>query len=182
MFGGTLSLFLFILSFYCITWLLMAIYDDAGGWWLVLELTCVEPVVFLTLYLWFLQSADSKVNANIFASTGVPFTLTTVQVSNIALTHTKRITVLGIVRQTDWQITERKTGSHKGGQTGKKAIRWQKYRQITDRLTNKKASGQADRQAGRQATSYGQLCLPLTDRQKTVRQKNRRTCRQECAR
>ncbi len=36
---------------------------------------------------------DSRVYVHILASTSVPFTPTTVQVPNIALTHTKRITV-----------------------------------------------------------------------------------------
>jgi hypothetical protein len=36
---------------------------------------------------------DSRVNVHILASTSVSLTLTTVQVSNLALTHTKRITV-----------------------------------------------------------------------------------------
>jgi hypothetical protein len=36
---------------------------------------------------------DSRVNVHILASKSVPFTLTTVQVPNLALTHTKRITV-----------------------------------------------------------------------------------------
>jgi hypothetical protein len=36
---------------------------------------------------------DSRVNVHILASTSVPFTLTTVQVPNLALSHTKRITV-----------------------------------------------------------------------------------------
>jgi hypothetical protein len=40
-----------------------------------------------------IKSVDSKVNVHILASTGVPFTLTTVQVPNLALTHKKRITV-----------------------------------------------------------------------------------------
>jgi hypothetical protein len=35
------------------------------------------------------------VNVNILASTSVPFTLMTVQVPNLALTHTKRITGWG---------------------------------------------------------------------------------------
>jgi hypothetical protein len=36
---------------------------------------------------------DSRVNMQILSSTRVPFTLTTVQVPNLPLTHTKRITV-----------------------------------------------------------------------------------------
>ncbi len=40
------------------------------------------------------KCVDSKVNVHILASTSVPFTLTTVQVPNLALTHMKRITVL----------------------------------------------------------------------------------------
>ena len=39
------------------------------------------------------KCVDSRVNAHDLASTGVPFTLTTVQVPNLAITHTKRITV-----------------------------------------------------------------------------------------
>jgi hypothetical protein len=40
-----------------------------------------------------IKCADSRVHVHILASTSVPFTLTTVQVPNLALTHTKRITV-----------------------------------------------------------------------------------------
>jgi hypothetical protein len=40
-----------------------------------------------------IKCVDSRVNVYILASTSVPFTFTTVQVTNIALTHTKRITV-----------------------------------------------------------------------------------------
>ncbi len=40
-----------------------------------------------------IKSVDSRVNVNILASTSVPFTLSTVQVPNLALTHKKRITV-----------------------------------------------------------------------------------------
>ncbi len=40
-----------------------------------------------------IKCVDSRVNVHILASASVPFTLTTVQVPNLALTHTKRITV-----------------------------------------------------------------------------------------
>jgi hypothetical protein len=40
-----------------------------------------------------IKCVDSRVNVNIFASTSVPFILTTVQVPNIAPTHKKWITV-----------------------------------------------------------------------------------------
>jgi hypothetical protein len=40
-----------------------------------------------------IKCVDSRVNVHNLASTGVPFTLTTVQVPNLALTHKKRITV-----------------------------------------------------------------------------------------
>ncbi len=40
-----------------------------------------------------IKSVDSWVNVHVLASTSVPFTLTTVQVPNLALIHTKRITV-----------------------------------------------------------------------------------------
>jgi hypothetical protein len=40
-----------------------------------------------------IKCVDSRVNVNILASTSVPFTLTTVQVPNLALTNKKRITV-----------------------------------------------------------------------------------------
>jgi hypothetical protein len=40
-----------------------------------------------------IKCVDSRVNVHILASTIVPFTLTTVQVPNLALTHKKRITV-----------------------------------------------------------------------------------------
>jgi hypothetical protein len=39
------------------------------------------------------KCVDSRVNVHILASTSVPYTLSTVQVPNLALTHTKRITV-----------------------------------------------------------------------------------------
>jgi hypothetical protein len=39
------------------------------------------------------KCVDQRVNVNILASTCVPFTLTMVQVPNIALTHTRRTTV-----------------------------------------------------------------------------------------
>ncbi len=40
-----------------------------------------------------IKCVDSRVNVHILASTSVPFTLTTVQVPNLALTHMKGITV-----------------------------------------------------------------------------------------
>jgi hypothetical protein len=40
-----------------------------------------------------IKSVDSRVNVHNLSSTGVPFTLTTVQVPNLARTHKKRITV-----------------------------------------------------------------------------------------
>ncbi len=40
-----------------------------------------------------IKCVESKVNVHILASTSVPFTLTTVQVPNLALTHKKWITV-----------------------------------------------------------------------------------------
>jgi hypothetical protein len=40
---------------------------------------------------------DSRVNVHILASKNDPFTLTTVQVPNLALTHTKRITVWSVL-------------------------------------------------------------------------------------
>jgi hypothetical protein len=40
-----------------------------------------------------IKSVDSRVNVHILASKSVPLTLMTVQVPNLALTHTKRITV-----------------------------------------------------------------------------------------
>ncbi len=40
-----------------------------------------------------IKCVDSRVNVNIFASTSVPFILTTVQVLNLAPTHKKWITV-----------------------------------------------------------------------------------------
>ncbi len=40
-----------------------------------------------------IKCVDSRVNVHIVASTIVPFTLTAVQVPNLALTHTKGITV-----------------------------------------------------------------------------------------
>jgi len=45
-----------------------------------------------------IKCVDSRVNVHILASTSVPFTLTTVQLPNLALTHTKRITVYGFKR------------------------------------------------------------------------------------
>jgi hypothetical protein len=40
-----------------------------------------------------IKCVDSRVNVRTLASTSVPFTLSTVQVPNLALTHKKRITV-----------------------------------------------------------------------------------------
>ncbi len=40
-----------------------------------------------------IKCVDSRVNVHIVDATSVPFTLSTVQVPNLALTHTKRITV-----------------------------------------------------------------------------------------
>jgi hypothetical protein len=40
-----------------------------------------------------IRCVDSRAKVHILASTSVPFTLTMVQVPNLALTHTKRITV-----------------------------------------------------------------------------------------
>jgi hypothetical protein len=40
-----------------------------------------------------LKCAHSPLNLRILSPTNVPFTLTTLQVPNLALTHTKRITV-----------------------------------------------------------------------------------------
>jgi hypothetical protein len=40
-----------------------------------------------------IKCVDLRANVHILASTTVPFTLTTVQMPNLALTHTKRITV-----------------------------------------------------------------------------------------
>jgi hypothetical protein len=40
-----------------------------------------------------IKCVDSRVNVHTLATTSVPFTLTMVQVPNLALTHTKRITV-----------------------------------------------------------------------------------------
>ncbi len=37
-----------------------------------------------------IKCVDSRVNVHILSSTRVPFTLTTVQVPNLALTHTKK--------------------------------------------------------------------------------------------
>jgi hypothetical protein len=45
-----------------------------------------------------IKFVDSRVNVHILASTSVPFTLTTEQMPNLALTHTKRITVYGAGR------------------------------------------------------------------------------------
>ncbi len=42
-----------------------------------------------------IKCVDSRVNVNILASTSVPFTLTTVQVPHLALTHRRWITVRG---------------------------------------------------------------------------------------
>jgi hypothetical protein len=43
-----------------------------------------------------LKCAQSPLNLRILSSTSVPFTLTMVQVSYLALTHAKRITVRGV--------------------------------------------------------------------------------------
>jgi hypothetical protein len=46
-----------------------------------------------------IKFVDSRVNTHVLASTSVPFTLTTVQVLNLALTNTKQITVRGARRK-----------------------------------------------------------------------------------
>jgi hypothetical protein len=46
-----------------------------------------------------LKCAHSPLNQRILSSTSVPFTLTTLQVPNLALTHTKRFTVWGRKRR-----------------------------------------------------------------------------------
>ncbi len=43
-----------------------------------------------------IKCVDSSVNVHILAPTSVPFTLSTVRVPNLALTHTKLITRNGI--------------------------------------------------------------------------------------
>jgi hypothetical protein len=43
-----------------------------------------------------IKCVDSRVNVHNLSSTDVPFTLTTVQVPNLALTHKKRITVYSV--------------------------------------------------------------------------------------
>jgi hypothetical protein len=48
-----------------------------------------------------IKCVDSRINVHILDSTGVLFTLTTVQVPKIALTHTKRITVYSLFNG-DW--------------------------------------------------------------------------------
>jgi hypothetical protein len=53
------------------------------------------------VYLLKIKCVDSRVNVqHILASTSVPFTLMAVQVPNLALTHTKRITVCQVKLKT----------------------------------------------------------------------------------
>ncbi len=44
-----------------------------------------------------IKCVDLRANVHILASTSVPFTFTTVQVPNLALTHMKQITVWGLI-------------------------------------------------------------------------------------
>ncbi len=61
-----------------------------------------------------IKCVDSRVNVHILASTSVPFTLSTVQVPNLALTHTKRITVRYPSEGKDiWKIEIKKTCKQK---------------------------------------------------------------------
>jgi hypothetical protein len=58
-----------------------------------------------------IKCVDSRVNVHILSSTRAPFTLTTVQVPNLPLTHTKRITVKGaegMIRNWERMEVERK--------------------------------------------------------------------------
>jgi hypothetical protein len=50
-----------------------------------------------------LKCAQSPLNVGILPSTSVPFTLTTVQVPNLALTYTKRITVKNDILDRDFE-------------------------------------------------------------------------------
>jgi hypothetical protein len=52
------------------------------------------------------KCAHSPLNLRILSSTSVPFTLTTVQVPNLALTHVKRITVCGNVNSLQTHIED----------------------------------------------------------------------------
>ncbi len=52
-----------------------------------------------------IKCVDSRVNVNIVASTSVPFTLTTVQVPNFALTPTRRITLYTFTLHFFWAFT-----------------------------------------------------------------------------
>jgi hypothetical protein len=58
------------------------------------------------------KCVDSRVNVNILASTSVPFTLTTVQVPNLAPTHTRRITVWFLLweQRSDFLLEEQRRG------------------------------------------------------------------------
>jgi hypothetical protein len=59
---------------------------------LVLNLALALSWVYMG-HLLKVKCVDARMNVHILASTKVPFTLTTVQVPNLALTHTKRIPV-----------------------------------------------------------------------------------------
>ncbi len=59
---------------------------------LVLNLALAPSRVYMG-HLFKLNCAHSPLNLRVLSSTIVPFTLTTVQLPNLALTHTKRITV-----------------------------------------------------------------------------------------
>jgi hypothetical protein len=65
-----------------------------------------------------IKCVDSRVNVNILASMSVPFTLTTVQVPNLALTHPRWITVWrGKDKATDkGQLLEQETEEQLPGQ------------------------------------------------------------------
>jgi hypothetical protein len=56
-----------------------------------------------------IKCIDSRVNVHTLASKSVPFTLTTVQVPNLSLTHKKRITVCMLTLKPNADKTVKKT-------------------------------------------------------------------------
>ncbi len=83
------------LCVYQLKWVLWKVALLFVSWELVPNLALAPSWVQLG-HLLKLKCAHSPLNLCILSSTSVPFTLTTVQVSNLSLTHTKRITVWGL--------------------------------------------------------------------------------------
>jgi hypothetical protein len=82
-----------------------------------------------------IKCVDSRMNVHILASTSVTFTLTTVQVPNLALTHTKRITVYNMNEEKIVNIAEEgiiKNESIRRSKLYKKGRAWVQWRKMVE--------------------------------------------------